>query len=160
VENDDVLREAGPKARILDCSCGLGTFAISLAKLGYEVSGSDGRPGMIEQANLATRNAGVNVPLNCCTWEELPTQIHGPLRFGFLSWQLDRPYTQLRRNVSVGARNAGRGKEWRQTRLRIQELGATQEKKTPPVSRRRFVQLATQFQDTNQLLCFESILIP
>jgi 2-polyprenyl-3-methyl-5-hydroxy-6-metoxy-1,4-benzoquinol methylase len=54
-EHEDVLKEAGPKARILDCSCGIGTFAIALAKLGYEVSGSDGSPGMIEQADLAAR---------------------------------------------------------------------------------------------------------
>jgi hypothetical protein len=64
--NDDVLRDAGPKARILDCSCGIGTFAVALAKLGYEVSGSDGSPGMIEQASLAARNANVDVPLKCC----------------------------------------------------------------------------------------------
>ena len=38
-ENEDVLRSAGPKARILDCSCGAGTLAIPLAKLGFEVSG-------------------------------------------------------------------------------------------------------------------------
>ena len=54
-ENDDVLKDVGPKARILDCSCGIGTFAIALAKLGYEVSGSDGSPGMIEQARLAVK---------------------------------------------------------------------------------------------------------
>jgi len=43
-ENDDVLKEAGPKARILDCCCGIGTLAIALAKLGYQVIGSDGSP--------------------------------------------------------------------------------------------------------------------
>ena len=59
-QHADVLKDAGPKARILDCSCGIGTFAIALAKLGYEVSGSDGSPGMIEQANLAASNANVD----------------------------------------------------------------------------------------------------
>ena len=58
-QNEDVLKDAGPKARILDCSCGIGGFAIALAKLGYEVTGSDGSPGMIEQADLAIRNARV-----------------------------------------------------------------------------------------------------
>jgi SAM-dependent methyltransferase len=71
-ENDDVLREAGLKARILDCSCGIGTLAIPLAKLGYEVSGSDGSAGMVEHATFAARDAGLNVPLSCCKWEDLP----------------------------------------------------------------------------------------
>jgi SAM-dependent methyltransferase len=71
-ENDDVLTEAGLEARILDCSCGIGTLAIPLAKLGYEVSGSDASPGMVEQAMLAARNADLEIPLHCCTWQDLP----------------------------------------------------------------------------------------
>jgi glycine/sarcosine N-methyltransferase len=76
-EHQDVLNDAGPKARILDCSCGLGGFAIALAKLGYEVSGSDGSPGMIEQAGLAVRNAKADVPLSCSAWENLPAHVSG-----------------------------------------------------------------------------------
>lgn len=71
-ENDDVLTDVGLKARILDCSCGIGTLAIPLAKLGYQVSGSDGSPGMVEQAILAARNADLDFPLTCCRWEDLP----------------------------------------------------------------------------------------
>jgi len=82
-EHEDVLKDAGPKARILDCSCGIGTFAIALATLGYEVSGSDGSPGMIEQADLAARNANVDVPLTCCTWEDLPAHVTGPFDLVF-----------------------------------------------------------------------------
>jgi SAM-dependent methyltransferase len=82
-QHADVLKDAGPKARILDCSCGIGTFAIALAKLGYEVSGSDGSPGMIEQAELAARKANVDVPLKCCTWEDLPAHVPGPFDLVF-----------------------------------------------------------------------------
>ncbi|MGB6829952.1 MAG: class I SAM-dependent methyltransferase [Terracidiphilus sp.] len=82
-EHEDVLREAGSKVRILDCSCGIGGFAIALAKLGYGVSGSDGSPGMIEQADLAARNANVDIPLKCCTWEELPAHVTGPFDLVF-----------------------------------------------------------------------------
>ena len=82
-QHADVLKDAGPKARILDCSCGIGTFAIALAKLGYEVSGSDGSPGMIEQANLAASNANVDVPLKCCAWEDLPAHVPGPFDLVF-----------------------------------------------------------------------------
>jgi SAM-dependent methyltransferase len=81
--NDVLLRDAGPKARILDCACGLGNFAIALAKLGYQVSGSDGSPGMIEQASLAIGNAGVEVPLKCCAWQHLPTQFTDPFDLVF-----------------------------------------------------------------------------
>jgi SAM-dependent methyltransferase len=73
-----VLRSAGPKARILDCSCGVGTLTISLAKRGFEVSGSDASQGMVEQAVLASKNAGLDIPLNCCTWEELPNRFADP----------------------------------------------------------------------------------
>ncbi|MGA7410404.1 MAG: class I SAM-dependent methyltransferase [Bryobacteraceae bacterium] len=82
-ENDDVLRDIGPKARILDCSCGIGTFAVALAKIGYEVSGSDGSPGMIEQASLAVKNAGADVPLKCCTWQDLPAHFTDPFDLVF-----------------------------------------------------------------------------
>ncbi len=82
-EHEDVLRDAGPKARILDCPCGIGTLAIALAKLGYEVSGSDGSSGMIEQADLAARNANVDVPLACSTWEDLPAHVTGPFDLVF-----------------------------------------------------------------------------
>ena len=76
-ENDDVLRSAGPKARILDCSCGIGTLAIPLAKRGFEVSGSDASQGMVEQAIRASKNAGLDFPLSCCTWEELSNRFAG-----------------------------------------------------------------------------------
>jgi glycine/sarcosine N-methyltransferase len=82
-QNEDVLNDAGPRARILDCSCGIGTFVIAMAKLGYEVSGADGSPGMIEQADLAVRDANVGVPLKCCAWEDLPAHVPGPFDLVF-----------------------------------------------------------------------------
>ncbi len=82
-EHEDVLKEAGPGARILDCSCGMGTLPIALAQLGYEVSGSDGSLGMIEQAALAARKANVDIPLQCSTWENLPAHVRGPFDLVF-----------------------------------------------------------------------------
>jgi SAM-dependent methyltransferase len=70
-ENEDVITEAGLKARILDCSCGIGTLAIHLAKLGYEVSGSDASWRMIEKTTLAAKNTELDIPLICCRWEDL-----------------------------------------------------------------------------------------
>lgn len=73
-ENKDVLTAAGPKAKILDCSCGVGIFAIALARLGHEVWGSDGSRGMIDQALPAAREANVEVSLQRCAWADLPNQ--------------------------------------------------------------------------------------
>jgi glycine/sarcosine N-methyltransferase len=81
--NDEVLRDAGPKARILDCCCGIGTFAVALANAGYEVSGSDGSPGMIEQASVAAKNARADVTLRCCGWEDLPAHFTDPFDLVF-----------------------------------------------------------------------------
>jgi len=80
--NEDVLTEAGLKAHILDCSCGIGTLAVALAKLGYEVSGSDASLGMVEQAIQAAKNANVEIPLSCCPWEDLP--VHFTERFDLI----------------------------------------------------------------------------
>src|SRR5271157_3660432 len=82
-DNGDVLALADLKASILDCSCGIGTFAIALAKLGYEVSGSDGSQGMVDQAILAARQADIDLPLKCCTWEDLPVHVAGPFDLVF-----------------------------------------------------------------------------
>jgi len=92
-----------------------GGFAIALAKLGYEVTGSDGSPGMIEQADLAHQNASVDVPLQCCTWEDLPAHASGPLTWFSSLAKLHWAHPQRRRNVAVVAGNTRRSEEWRQT---------------------------------------------
>jgi len=71
-DNGDVLALADPKTSILDCSCGIGTFAIALAKAGYHVSGSDGSWGMVDAAILAARHADIDLPVKCCVWANLP----------------------------------------------------------------------------------------
>lgn len=70
-ENRDVLALADPNDRILDCSCGIGTLGIALARLGYRVSCADGSQGMIDQAMIAAKNACVDLPLQCCLWADL-----------------------------------------------------------------------------------------
>ncbi len=55
---DAIIRRAHPRARdVLDCSCGIGTQAIGLAKRGYRVHGTDISAGSIERARAeATRH--------------------------------------------------------------------------------------------------------
>jgi len=71
-ENEDILRPIEQGMWILDCSCGIGTLTLALTKRDFKVIGADGSKGMIEQAMSAAARAGLNVPLICSTWEELP----------------------------------------------------------------------------------------
>jgi SAM-dependent methyltransferase len=71
-ENKDVLSMTKQGVGILDCSCGIGSFPVALAKRGFKVTGSDASEGMIEQAVSAAATAGMKIPMICSTWEELP----------------------------------------------------------------------------------------
>lgn len=47
--------------KVLDCACATGQHAVKLAKLGYQVTGSDINPEMIKQAKELIKHEGVNV---------------------------------------------------------------------------------------------------
>lgn len=49
-------------AHILDCACGIGTQAIGLAALGYNIAASDISEGELAQARARALNAGVDIP--------------------------------------------------------------------------------------------------
>lgn len=63
---------ARPGARILDCACGIGTDAITLADAGYAVWASDGSAAMVAEARRRVAAAGVAVPVEVCRWDGLP----------------------------------------------------------------------------------------
>lgn len=48
-------------ARILDCACGIGTQAVGLARLGYNVTASDISVKEIDEAKERAKNAGVEI---------------------------------------------------------------------------------------------------
>jgi len=48
-------------ARVLDCACGIGTQAIGLAVIGYDVTASDISDGALAQAMKRASQAGVNI---------------------------------------------------------------------------------------------------
>ena len=60
---DILFREKGfdSSARILDCACGIGTQAVGLAALGYDVTGSDFSHGALEEAKRRT-----DLPIRFC----------------------------------------------------------------------------------------------
>ena len=51
----------GQTATILDCACGIGTQAVGLAALGYNVTASDISSGEIAQAKVRASNANVDI---------------------------------------------------------------------------------------------------
>jgi 2-polyprenyl-3-methyl-5-hydroxy-6-metoxy-1,4-benzoquinol methylase len=50
-------QETGP---VLDCACGIGTQALGLAALGYEVEGTDISPSAVERAQRESASLGLN----------------------------------------------------------------------------------------------------
>lgn len=60
---DTLFRGEGfdSSARILDCACGIGTQAVGLAALGYDVTASDFSPGALEEAKRRT-----DLPIRFC----------------------------------------------------------------------------------------------
>ena len=60
-------------AEVLDCACGIGTQAIGLGALGYEVTGSDLSVPELEEAKMRAAQNGVNIPFvqaNFCALED------------------------------------------------------------------------------------------
>ena len=61
-------------SRVLDCACGIGTQAIGLAAMGYDVTGSDLSVPELEEAKLRAARNGVDIPFvqaNFCALEEV-----------------------------------------------------------------------------------------
>jgi SAM-dependent methyltransferase len=72
-----VGRHAGGE-RILDCACGTGTDAVALARAGHRVWASDGSEAMVEAARRRVAEAGVDVPVQACRWDDLPARLPAP----------------------------------------------------------------------------------
>ena len=73
-----VGRHSAGRPRILDCACGTGNDAVALAHAGHRVSASDGSQGMVDAARRRISEAGIDVPVEVCRWEDLPSRLQGP----------------------------------------------------------------------------------
>ena len=58
-------------SKILDCACGIGTQAIGLAKLGYNITASDFSERELEEANRRAGRAKVDIPFKNADFCEL-----------------------------------------------------------------------------------------
>jgi glycine/sarcosine N-methyltransferase len=69
---DTIIRSAHPDARdVLDCSCGIGTQAIGLAKRGYRVHGTDISARSIDRARDESRRLGARLTLEVADFRDL-----------------------------------------------------------------------------------------
>jgi SAM-dependent methyltransferase len=56
---------------VLDCSCGIGTQAIGLARLGYRVRGTDISERSLERARIEAARVGVHISFTVCDFRDL-----------------------------------------------------------------------------------------
>src|SRR5215470_2852958 len=56
---------------VLDCSCGIGTQAIGLARLGYRVQGTDISERSLERARIEAASLGVDIAFAACDFRDL-----------------------------------------------------------------------------------------
>jgi len=71
----EVLQEfgVGPGASILDAACGIGTQALGLSMLGYQVTASDLAPGAIARAKREAESRGLHLAFSVADLRELAT---------------------------------------------------------------------------------------
>lgn len=62
---------------ILDCSCGIGTQAIGLAKYGYNLTATDISPNAVARAVVESQKVGVNIRFGVADMRSLISQVEG-----------------------------------------------------------------------------------
>jgi glycine/sarcosine N-methyltransferase len=69
---DALIRDTLPEAKaVLDCSCGIGTQAVGLARLGYRVVGTDISEGELERARREADRLGVGATFATADFRDL-----------------------------------------------------------------------------------------
>jgi SAM-dependent methyltransferase len=69
---DRLIRSASPQAKeILDCSCGIGTQAIGLARRGYRVHGTDISERSIDRARKEAERLSATASFGVCDFRDL-----------------------------------------------------------------------------------------
>lgn len=62
---------------LLDCSCGIGTQAIGLAKMGYRVTATDLSPASIKRAERESESRGVEITFGVADFRSLKEDVSG-----------------------------------------------------------------------------------
>ncbi|HEX3051318.1 MAG TPA: class I SAM-dependent methyltransferase [Aggregatilineaceae bacterium] len=70
-------RRGAPPLDLLDCSCGIGTQSLGLAKLGYRVHATDLSPAAVERAQQEANKLGVAITVGVADFRKLVRQVAG-----------------------------------------------------------------------------------
>ena len=63
--------------KVLDCSCGIGTQAIGLAMLGYNVHATDLSPNAVSRAEREAQRLGANLSFGVADFRSINKQVEG-----------------------------------------------------------------------------------
>lgn len=61
----NLLPDPGDQVSLLELGCGTGGLLLPLARLGFDASGVDGNPNLLNQLRTAARAEGLNIPITC-----------------------------------------------------------------------------------------------
>lgn len=89
---------------VLDCTCGIGTQAIGLALLGYDVSGTDISPEAINRAKREANSFGVSINFSVADLLTLNRQVSGVFDV-VISCDNSLPHLLSDKNLEVAAYN-------------------------------------------------------
>lgn len=91
---------------VLDCSCGIGTQAIGLAKRGYHVHATDLSPASVERAIEAAKSFGVTLTFGVADLRSLETDIEGEFDV-VISCDNALPHLLSNEELCLAAKNIG-----------------------------------------------------
>lgn len=72
------VKTIGPGSPVLDCSCGIGSDAMALAREGFAVTASDGSHAMVTEARRRSEHYGIAMTAVQSGWQDLPDRVPGP----------------------------------------------------------------------------------
>jgi len=85
--NQTLLKAAvaalAPGAQVLDCSCGIGSDAMALARHGLLVTATDGSHAMVAETRSRSRRYGISMTVAQAQWQDLPDRAPGPFELVF-----------------------------------------------------------------------------
>jgi SAM-dependent methyltransferase len=80
---ETTVKTLRPGAPVLDCSCGIGSDAMALARRGFAVTASDGSPAMAAEARLRSERDGIAMTVFHSQWQDLPRRTSGDFELVF-----------------------------------------------------------------------------
>jgi SAM-dependent methyltransferase len=102
-----VIRKYHPrkgKLSLLDCSCGIGTQALGLARYSYQVHATDLSPKAVLEARRRAKNLGVSITFGVADFRKLSKQVKG--RFDVvISCENALPHLLTNSDLVLGLKN-------------------------------------------------------